>query len=115
MPSIDINSAADIITIVGGLITIVVAVRGWVRWVRPFNPDAAHIPAVEGYLKNQREAYDRGQSKVYIHSIDHLMAALRLPADAIFNAAALSKKIKITPRSNANGIAEGHLFEYRED
>ncbi|MEQ1652294.1 MAG: hypothetical protein ABL897_07395 [Hyphomicrobium sp.] len=115
MPGIDINSTADVITIVGGLITIVVAVRRWIRWVKPGNPNAAHIPAVEGYLKMQREAYDRGQSKVYIHSIDHLTAALRLPENAIFNAAALSKKIKITPRSNAKGIAEGHLFEYRKD
>jgi hypothetical protein len=68
---------------------------------------------LEEYLRDRREGYDARRYDSYQHTIDHLVANLRLSPEEILQAAKSSERINIIPRTNARGMADGHMFEYR--
>jgi hypothetical protein len=99
---------------VSAIIAVISAIIGFGIWLRTRHSRRANVIALEDYLRARRDGYDMRRCDSYQHTIDHLVARLRLSREEIFDAAKRSKYINIIPRADAKGMAEGHLFEYRK-
>jgi hypothetical protein len=107
MPQLTIENVA-------ALFAIISAIVGFVIWIRSRHHRRGHVTSLESYLRDRRDGYEMSRYDSYQHTIDHLVAKLRLSREEIFEAAKRSKHINIIAQANAKGMAQGHLFEYRK-